>query len=168
MPRWDDSWDGEGDALKLLGSLHTCTLSTCDADGQPHACSLLYAHDGFRLYWFSDPASRHSRHIAAAPERRVVMNVAGDHADFTDIHGLQMFGIAKRLINPLKLASAMALLAGRYGFLKQFLAGGPAMLGDAMKKAAIYRFTALEVTYIDNRRGFGAKRTFIPEGEETT
>jgi uncharacterized protein len=161
----DEPWNPEAEALALLDSLHTCTLATCSEEGEPHACNLLYAHDGFRLYWFSDPASRHSHYIDGVPGgRRVTMTVAGDHADFTDIRGLQMVGVAQRLTGPLELAAAMARLTARYGFLKQFFSG-PGKLVQAMAKAAIYRFTAERVTLIDNKRGFGSRATFDPKGE---
>ncbi len=159
----EESWDAPSEALALLDSLHTCTLATVDEDGLAHACNLLFAHDGFHLYWFSDPASRHSRHIAAAPGGRVAMTVAGDHSDFGDIRGVQMIGRAERLGNPLEIAAAMARLTGRYSFLKQFF-GGPGKLAAAMLKAAIYRFTAERVSVIDNRRGFGSKTSFAPDG----
>jgi uncharacterized protein YhbP (UPF0306 family) len=148
------------EAQRLLAALHVCTVATY-GDGQPHAVSLFYAHDGFDLYWFSDPASRHSRHIDAMAEARVAVTIAADHQDFGDIRGIQLIGVARRLAGPLETAAGLARLVGRYGFLARVLEG-PVRLAEAMRKAAIYRLTPDQVTFIDNSKGFGHKTSFRP------
>jgi len=152
--------DVRREALQLIASLHVCTLATF-GDGQPHAVSLFYAFDGFDLYWFSDPGSRHSRHIDAAADTRVAVTVAADHQDFAGIRGVQMSGVARRLTGPLEIGAGLARLTGRYGFLAQMF-NQPLRLADAMRKAAIYRLTAAQVTFIDNTKGFGHKTSFAP------
>ncbi len=149
------------DALALVAGLHVCTLATCGSDGLPHAVSLFYAHDGFDLYWLSDPATRHSRHLADASRGRGAVTIAGDCQDFADIRGVQMSGAVHRLDGPLEIAAGLARLTGRYGFLAHLL-GRPTGLVDAMRKAAVYRLRPEWVTFIDNSKGFGHKTTFRP------
>lgn len=156
--------DAAREALSLLASMHVCTLATC-SDRGPHAASLLYAYDGFLLYWFSDPNSRHSQHIAARGGARVTVTVAADYEDFEEIRGLQMAGIARRLTEPDAINAAMARLMSRYPFLKRFQKG-PSALTDAMSKAAVYSFRPDEVTLIDNTKGFGTKIVFVPDSAE--
>lgn len=153
--------DARKEALNLIASLHVCTMATC-SNGMPHAVSLFYAHDEFDLLWFSDPAARHSRHISEASEPRVAVTVAGDHQDYAGIRGIQMSGIARRLCEPQEVASGLALLTQRYAFLTRIL-DGPARLADAMRKAAVYRMSPDQVTFIDNTKGFGHKTTFSPD-----
>ncbi len=148
------------EALGLIASLHVCTLATC-GDGQPHAVSLFYAHDGFDLYWLSDPCSRHSRHIDAMTEARVAVTIAADYQDFGDIRGVQIHGFAQRLSSALEIAAGLAQLTGRYSFLAR-LFEGPLKLAEAVHKATVYRLTADQVTFIDNTKGFGHKTTFRP------
>lgn len=153
------------EALKLVASLHVCTLATY-GDGQPHAVSLFYAHDGFDLYWFSEPSSRHSRHIESLDEARVVVAIAADHQDFATVRGVQIAGLARRLTGPLEIAGGLARLTGRYGFLAR-LFETPRELAEAVCKAAVYRLTAERVTFIDNTKGFGHKTTFLLQRSES-
>lgn len=148
------------EALELLGSLHVCTLASC-ADGVAHAVSLFYAHREFDLFWFSDPATTHSRHIDIAGAGRVAVTIAADCNHFEDIRGLQMSGLARRLSGPAESAAAMARLTGRFSFLAAFLQR-PGKLADAMRKAGIYHFAAERITFIDNSKGFGHKTSFAP------
>ncbi len=149
------------DALALVERMHVCTLATCGDGGQPHAVSLFYAHDGFNLYWLSDPATRHSCHVADPARGRGAVTIAGDHQDFAQICGIQMSGPVRRLDGPLEIAAGLAHLTGRYGFLAR-LFERPTGLVDAMRKAAVYRLIPEWVTFIDNSKGFGHKTTFRP------
>lgn len=154
--------DAKEAVLALIASLHVCSLATT-ADGRPHAVSLMYAHQGFRLFWFSDPATEHSRYIDAASPSRVAVTIAADFRDFATIRGVQMAGVAQRLTDHRQRKAALALLTVRYGFLAG-ADGGPGPLARALRKAAIYRFTPDHITYIDNTKGFGSKMTFAPNG----
>jgi hypothetical protein len=144
------------DILAFLGEYNVMSLATRDAGGAPHAANLMFANDGFILYWLSDQNSRHSRHIEAAPQ--VAATIAPDYADFKDIKGLQIAGTAERVAGPLPSAHGVKLLAARYHFLGQFLEG-PSGLMRRMAKAALYRLDPLTVTLVDNAKGFGHKET---------
>ncbi len=150
-------------AVSLVASMHVCTLATC-ADGEPHAVSLLYAHAGLRLFWLSDPASLHSRHIEASPEGLAAVTIAADQDDFRTIRGLQMRGRARRLIAPGETEHAMDLLARRYPYLRE--ADRPAEIAAALAKASLYSFVPSLITLIDNRGGLGGRITFSPAGRD--
>ena len=137
---------------------HTMTLATTAEDGNAHAASLLYAPDGLSLVWTSDPASRHSLHLAA--RRRVTATIAPDYSDFAAIRGVQMAGEADRLSGVIDSARAGALLMARYPFLAQ-LAAAPEALRAAWAKASFYRFTPSRIALIDNTRGFGHKAALL-------
>ncbi len=53
--------------LAFLARHNVMSLATCAPDGMPHAANLMFANEGFVLYWLSDPDSRHSRHIETDP-----------------------------------------------------------------------------------------------------
>jgi len=78
-------------AMRILRTHTVLTLATVYR-GEPHAVSLMYANEGFALYWVSDPRSRHS--LALAESSRASVTVAGHFADFRDIEGLQCRGAA--------------------------------------------------------------------------
>lgn len=144
------------DILAFLAEYNVMSLATRDAGGAPHAANLMFANDGFILYWLSDQGSRHSRHIEAAP--LVAATIAPDYADFKDIKGLQIAGTAQRVAGPLPSAHGVKLLVARYHFLGQFLKG-PSELVRQMAKAALYRLEPHTVTLVDNAKGFGHKET---------
>jgi uncharacterized protein YhbP (UPF0306 family) len=147
----------------FLHAHHTFTLATVADDGSAHAASLLYALEGLALVWTSDPATRHSLHLAS--RRQVSATVAPDYNDFSAIRGVQIAGEAVRLEGAAEL-HARALMAVRYPFLR-LLAESPAALLAAWRKAAFYRLEPSRLTLIDNTRGFGHKATLLigPGGE---
>ncbi len=139
----------------FLAAHHVVSLATVDEDGAPHAACVMYALQGLKLYWMSDPQTRHSRHIEARP--RVTATVAPDYTDFREIRGLQLFGSARRLSGAEALAAAGRMVS-RYGFLAT-LANGPAKLRAAYEAAGFYCLEPERITLIDNTLGFGHKET---------
>lgn len=140
---------------EFLDAHHVMTLAT-GTDGSPHAASLMYAREGFTLYWTSDPATRHSRDLES--DGRVAATIAPDYTDFRLIRGLQIAGRAERLTGASDVARARALMEKRYVFLAG-LAQGPEPLRAAYAKASFYALRPTRITLIDNTRGFGNKET---------
>ncbi|MDP6391089.1 MAG: pyridoxamine 5'-phosphate oxidase family protein [Alphaproteobacteria bacterium] len=138
--------------LDQLAGHTVCALATQGEDGA-HAASLMYAGDGFEVYWLSDPKARHSRDLEA--DDRCTITVARQYEDFAAIQGLQMVGRAARITDGAAEKRAMALMAGRYPFLAKFGAG---KLAQALAVAALYRFAPRRITLIDNTRSFGFKQ----------
>ncbi len=145
-------------ALDFLAAHHVMSLSLV-GDGAPHACSLMYIHDGFTLSWVSDPDTRHSRIIHGAPEggAPAAVTIAPDYDDFRVLRGLQMVGKASPA-GVLDSAAALLPFAKRYAF---FSGEKPAALMAAMAKARVYRFSPKSLTFIDNTAGFGTKDCFV-------
>ena len=140
---------------EFLSAHHVVTLAT-SAEGAVHAASLMYAVDGFELYWMSDPKSRHSQEIET--NHRVAATIAPDYSDFKAIRGLQIAGTAARLTAGGEILHASALMLRRYGFLRA-LAAGPVALRQAFERGGFYRLLPENITLIDNSLGFGHKET---------
>jgi uncharacterized protein YhbP (UPF0306 family) len=139
----------------FLDAHHVMTLAT-HGGGAAHAASLMYAREGFALYWTSDPESRHSRELEASGG--VAATVAPDYSGFREIRGLQIAGRAARVTATGEVALARALMERRYAFLGE-LARGPETLRAAYAKAAFYVLRPERITLIDNTQGFGHKET---------
>jgi len=139
----------------FLDAHHVMTLAT-SAETIPHAASLMYAREGFTLYWTSDPATRHSCELGM--NDRIAATIAPDYTDFRVIRGLQMAGRAERLTVDADVVHARALMEKRYDFLRE-LAQGPEALRAAYAKAGFYVLRPERITLIDNTRGFGNKET---------
>jgi uncharacterized protein YhbP (UPF0306 family) len=134
---------------------HVMSLATA-ADGAAHAASLMYATEGWSIYWTSDPSARHSLALERLP--RAAATVAPDYEDFRLIRGLQIVGNARRLNASVEAGRARELLRERFPFLRR--AGAlPLALREALERSAFYVLEPETITLIDNRRGFGNKRT---------
>ncbi len=145
-------------ALAFLEAHHVMALALA-VDGYPHCCSLMYANQGFDLYWVSDPATRHSAIIDAQPEAEAGVTVAPDYQHFGDIRGLQMFGTATRVSSPAEVEAAMSALKGRFSLFREF-SRAPVAVAMAMARARVYRFRPHTAVFIDNTAGFGTKAKF--------
>lgn len=141
------------DAIDFLSTNHVMSLATVAA-GTAHVVSLMYAHDGLTLIWLSDPKSRHSRCIEENP--RVAACIAPDYADFEHIRGLQLTGVARRLVQPVDAAGALSQLRARYTFLARISDDGSDM-AHAYEESAAYSFTPTSIVWINNDKGFARK-----------
>lgn len=139
----------------FLDAHHVVSLATV-ADGAAHAASVMFALEGFSLYWTSDPGARHS--LAIERNAQVAATVAPDYTDFRLIRGVQIAGRARALSATAEAAHARELLHRRFAFLRE-LDAMPAALRAALDRAAYYRLDPDTLTLIDNTRGFGSKYT---------
>ena len=139
----------------FLHSQHVVSLATV-VEGAAHAASVMFAAEDLSLYWTSDPGSRHS--LAIEGNSRVAATVAPDCADFRFIRGAQIAGRARRLSETAEAAHARELLHRRFPFLRQ-MDEMPDALRAAIHRAAYYRLDPDAITWIDNARGFGNRRT---------
>lgn len=129
------------------------TLATAGKAG-PHAVSLMYAHDAFDIYWFSDPNTRHSADLVSDASATVA--IAAQCIEFERIRGLQLAGHGRRITDADEESGAFNMLTARYSFLNRFAAG---KLARHLGAAAVYLFRPTRLTLIDNSRGFGFKQT---------
>ena len=159
MARWPKNADDPARSVLDLLDAHTVMSLATVSDGRPHAVSLMYANDGYTLYWLSDPRSRHS--VALRQSAESTVTVSRQFADFREIIGVQATGTAHEIADDAEAKAGLRMLAERYEFLEQFTSG-PRSLVRRLDLAAVYRFDPVEVTLIDNSKGFGHKETFRP------
>jgi uncharacterized protein len=149
---------------QLLSAQHVMSLATSGKDGEVHAASLFYAMEGLSLVWTSDPATRHSQHVEG--QCRVAATIAPDCADFLAVRGLQISGVARRLVDAAQVERASGKMLERFPFLER-LASGPLALREAWARAGFYRLDPDRITLIDNSRGFGHKATLQVRADGT-
>jgi uncharacterized protein YhbP (UPF0306 family) len=139
----------------FLAAHHVLSLATFGSSG-PHATSLFYACDGLAPVWVSETETQHSREIEADP--RVAATVAQGCSDFAAIRGVQIAGVARRIVTADARMRHLAQLATRFPFLEQ-MATASAELRQAYSRAAVYRLQPARIVLIDNSKGFGHKET---------
>jgi uncharacterized protein YhbP (UPF0306 family) len=134
--------------VDFLETETTLALSTAAKDGCPCVAPLFYLpREGARLFWFSSPASRHSRNLRENP--RAAGTVYCRTGDWKKIRGVQMRGSASRVSDP-ALRRAVAK-----EYKERFHLG--TLFATAISKSTLYCFQPEWVRYIDNSRRFGYK-----------
>ena len=125
------------------------TLATSGADGSPHAASVYFAADqNLRLYFFSDPASLHGRHLPENPYAAGA--IYPECHDWRDIRGLQLHGRVYPVLPGPEWDAAWELYAAKFPFVSE--------LRSEVEKNSLYAFVPGWVRLVDNRRGFGFKQ----------
>jgi uncharacterized protein YhbP (UPF0306 family) len=130
-----------------LLDLPSLTLATQGAEG-PHAAPVYFAAgEALRLYFFSDPNSQHSRHLAQ--DARAAVAFYPPSQDWREIRGLQMHGRVIRLDHSPQWEQGWACYRAKFSFVDALQA--------IIAQNALYVFTPCWIRLVDNRRGFGFK-----------
>lgn len=137
-------------AQDYLREHHVMTLATAGAEG-PWAAAVFYVSDGFTLFFLSSPTSRHSRALASSP--RVAATIQEDYADWPQIKGVQLEGIAWEISGE-EEARARKLYGEKYPVVGR-LAQAPAAIVKALARVRWYKLVPERVYFIDNSAGFG-------------
>lgn len=134
--------------LRIVASQNDLTLATIRPDGYPQATTVSYASDGLTLYFGTMRDSQKVKNLQSC--NKISLTIAVPYADWGDIRGLSMGGIAQILLDDgSESRRAAQLLTKRY----------PAVLdtpppGDPAKIVFV-KVTPEVVSVLDYRKGFG-------------
>ncbi|RPH58238.1 MAG: pyridoxamine 5'-phosphate oxidase [Burkholderiales bacterium] len=143
--------------LDYLRTHHVMTLAT-QGDKGPWAAAAFYVNDDFTLYFLSAPSTRHCTELAG--HARVAATIHEDYADWPQIRGIQLEGIASELADE-DADRARRLYGDKYPIVGK-LAQAPAAIVEAMAKIRWYRVVPDRLYFIDNSAGFGHRDELIP------
>jgi len=130
------------------------TVSTVSPDGSPRAADVYFCSDAnLNLYFYSDPASRHSRNIARDP--RVAAAVRIESIDWHEVKGVQLEGEAARVDDLDERQAAWRMMCAKFPFYESFT--------DVIARLEICRITPQSVRWLDNSASFGYKEDFLVE-----
>jgi uncharacterized protein len=147
--------------LQYMDDHNTMTLATSDKDA-PWAATVFYASDGFKLYFFSAPDSRHCQNLAANP--RVAVTIQEDYHDWRQIKGIQLEGRVAAVDSLIEKGKAMTAYARKYpDVIKIFTDPQSGGLYKAFLKVKFYRVAPERVFFIDNEQGFGKRQELETE-----
>lgn len=144
--------------LAYLRDHNTMTLGTSLQD-QPWAAAVFYASEGFTLYFFSVPASRHCMNLAHNP--RVAVTIQEDYREWRAIKGIQMEGRVEEVGLPAEREKVLALYTRKYpGIMQEFTDPSSGPLYKALLSVRFYRVAPERVFFIDNEVGFGRRQEY--------
>lgn len=135
--------------LKIAGFFAhriSMAVATTSPHGSPRAADVYFvSDDNLNLYFYSDPASRHSRNIMREP--RVAVAVQVESMDWHEIKGVQIEGVAARVDDPAERERAWRLICAKFPFYESFT--------DVVAHLEIYRVTPKWIRWLDNSQSFG-------------
>ena len=129
----------------------TLTIATVDREAWPQAASVFYASDdALQLYWVSGEKSRHSQNLERVS--RIAVTIHNETWDWRDIHGVQIEGQARRVIDPDETDRAWALFRDKFPFTAEFT--------DQIARSSFYVLKPQWLRLIDNSKYFGHREEF--------
>lgn len=129
---------------------HVMTLAT-HGSGGVWAAAVFYVNDGYNLLFLSSPTSRHCRNLLDSP--RVSVTIQQDYADWPEIKGVQLEGIAGEIRGE-EVQRARRLYGEKFPVIHG-LAQASIALATAMEKVCWYEVVPDRLYFIDNSAGFG-------------
>lgn len=155
------------DILNYLATHNVMTIASCHKNVS-WAAAVFYASEGFDLYFFSSPRSRHGKNMAANPV--VSAAIHEDYRGWKEIRGIQLEGRVERLRSAKLQARFWEVYGRKFPFIKEFLRQGQAQeeLRSKLSRIRRYRIVPTAVWYLDNRRGFGHREKLDLLGTKPT
>lgn len=135
----------------FLAHCISMAVATTDPRGSPRAADVYFVSDeNLNLYFYSDPASRHSRNIPRDP--RVAVTVRLESMDWREVKGVQIEGVAARVDDADERERAWRLMCEKFPFYESFT--------DVVTHLEIYRITPRWIRWLDNSLSFGYHQEF--------
>ena len=129
----------------------TLTIATVDREAWPQAASVFYTSDAaLNVYWVSGEKSRHSQNLERVS--RIAVTIHNETWDWRDIHGVQIDGQARRVIDPDETDRAWALFRDKFPFTAEFT--------DQIARSSFYVLKPQWLRLIDNSKYFGHREEY--------
>ena len=145
----------------FLAGQSTLALGTVGVANRPQVAPLFFVHvfaanGALRVYWLSDPSSRHSANLSALPEAAVA--VYAPVWEWREIRGVQMEGHAVPVHDVAEREHVLALYRAKFPFVTAVT------FAVLVRRATLYALRVTWLRWLDNAQGFGHKREFrLPE-----
>lgn len=155
--------EGDHDVLpairRMLASYSTMALGTHSAAGSWVATVFYASDEQLRLFFVSDPRTRHGRDLAAEPQASAAINA--DVSTWDDVRGLQLTGSVSVLTGP-EREHALGSYLEKFPDVRRLFESPrdehERIIGERLRGANFYALVPAWIRLIDNRNGFGWKR----------
>lgn len=158
--------DGPDRAVaELLARTKTLTLATASAAG-PWAAAVYYVRRADRLYFFSDPTSRHITEALTAGQAAGSIHARAE--GWRDISGLQLTGRIRPVGPGREAIRAVTAYLTKFPFVREFFSPGRLIdLAEFEKsfRSKLYCFQIEQALYMDNRIKLGHRAEMDLSGE---
>ena len=140
---------------ELLARTKTLTLATASTAG-PWAAAIYFVRLADRLYFFSDPTSRHITEALAADQAAGSIHARAE--GWRDIRGLQLTGKIRPVAPGTEAIRAVKAYLAKFPFVREFFSPGRLInLAEFEKsfRSKLYCFQVGQALYMDNRIRLG-------------
>lgn len=146
---------------QFLSDRSTMALATCG--NGPWAASVFFVSDAeFRLYFVTDPRTRHGRHLLDSGTAAAAIN--DDCQDWMTIQGIQLEGSVAK-VESAQRPHALRLYLEKFPAIARLVdspAGEPErLIGERLAASPFFRLQPRRIRLIDNTRGFGSKSELV-------
>ncbi|MDA8233551.1 MAG: pyridoxamine 5'-phosphate oxidase family protein [Clostridia bacterium] len=138
--------------LNYLANHNTMVLSTYGEDG-PWSTPVFFVNRGYRLYFLSEPTSKHSCNLHKNP--LVAATITEDYKDWSEIQGIQLKGQAYIVSGLSETAIILALFLKKFPAVRHIL-----QTPDSFKGVSKTQWHCIEAKYLkftDNTNKFGER-----------
>ena len=142
-------------AEDLIMGQNTMTLATAQ-NNTAWAAPVYYVSIEFKLYFFSDPTSRHIQESMKSDQASAAIFYPA--STWQEIRGVQMSGNIRSISLGLESLKALRAYLKKFPFTKEFFDSNQQMNLDAFVKrfrVKLYRFQPILLYYLDNQIRFG-------------
>ena len=142
-------------AEDLIVGQNTMTLATAQYN-TAWAAPVYYVSIEFKLYFFSDPTSRHIQESMESDQASAA--IFSPASTWQEIRGVQMSGNIRWISAGLESLKVLHAYLKKFSFTKEFFDSNQEMNLDAFVKrfrVRLYRFQPILIYYLDNQIRFG-------------
>jgi nitroimidazol reductase NimA-like FMN-containing flavoprotein (pyridoxamine 5'-phosphate oxidase superfamily) len=134
--------------LEIMDTNNICTLATARDDGYPQATTVAYVHDGLTIYLCCDPEAQKLKNIRHC--NKVSLTIDHDYADWNQIRGISLGGLATEVNNQEELEHVLQLMVSKFPSITDM-----DMPEDMKNTLAVVRISPQVISLLDYRKGFG-------------
>lgn len=133
--------------LDLLKDHNILTFATVREDGYPQATTVAYANDGLAIYFATGRDCQKVHNLRHC--NKVSLTIDRDYADWQQIKGLSMGGIAEVLTDSKETQKAIACLENKFPELHGWISA------EVLEDVVFVKITPQVISVLDYTKGFG-------------
>lgn len=131
--------------LDILTHTNDMTIATVRPDGFPQATTVSYVSDGLMIYFATGHHSQKAQNLAKCD--KVSLTVDKPYANWNEIEGLSLGGIATRVTDEDEIARIEKLMAKKFPQVADFSMPDTAI--------ALFKITPKAISVLNYSKGFG-------------
>lgn len=132
----------------IIDDVDDMTIATVRDDGYPQATTVSYVNEGLTIYFGTAADSQKAKNIAK--ENKVSLTINRDYADWSEIEGLSIAGLATPVTDPSEQARIGGMMFAKFPQIADYIS-----TETNPDELALFRVDPQIVSLLDYSQGFG-------------